>query len=80
MAVTEHYPGISNCTAVISLEHNGYQSVTGPISIGYHEDTDEVFTEHEGQRVPLPGEHFNIIIKQLRRANRMALEAIGEPS
>ena len=80
MAVTEHHPGISNCTAVISLEHNGYEAVTGPISIGYYEDTDEVFIECEGQQVPLPGEHFNTIIKQLRRANRMALEAKGEPS
>ena len=80
MAVTEHHPGISNCTAVISLEHNGYEAVTGPISIGYYEDTDEVFIEREGQQVPLPGEHFNTIIKQLRRANRMALEAKGEPS
>ena len=78
MAVTEHHPGLSNCTAVISLEHNGIEAVVGPISIGYHEGTDEVFMECEDRRVWLPGEHFNAIIKQLRRANRMALEAKGE--
>lgn len=80
MAVTEHHPGLSNCTAVISLEHNGIEAVVGPISIGYHEGTYEVFIECEAQRVSLPGEHFNAIIKQLRRANRLALEAKGEPS
>ena len=78
MAVTEHYPGETNCTAVISLEQNGFQASVGPISIGYYEGTDEVFMECEGQRVPLPAEHFNAIIKQLRRANRMAIEAKGE--
>ncbi len=80
MAVTEHFPGVSNCTAVISLEHPHFSDVLGPISIGYYEGTDEVFMECEGQRVPLPGEHFNAIIKQLRRANRLALEAKGDPS
>ena len=79
MAVTEHHPGLSNCTAVISLERNGYEAITGPISIGYHEGTDEVFMECEGERISLPAKHFNSIIKQLRRANRMALEAGGEP-
>ena len=42
--------------------------------------TDEVFMEREGERVPLPAKHFNAIIKQLRRANRLALEAKGETS
>ena len=80
MAVTEHYPGASNCTAVISLEHNGIEAITGPISIGYLNGTDEVFMECEGKQVHLPAEHFNAIIKQLRRANKLALEAKGEPS
>ena len=80
MAVTEHVPGLANCTAVISLEHDGLDALTGPISIGYYEDTDEVFMECEGRRISLPAEHFNAIIKQLRRANRMAIEAKGEPS
>lgn len=78
MAVTEHHPGTTNCTAVISLEHEHFMAVPGPISIGYINGTDEVFMECEGQRVPLPAGHFNAIIKQLRRANRMALEAKGE--
>ena len=80
MAVTEHYPGTTNCTAVVSLEHNRFEPFAGPISIGYYEGTDEVFMECEGQRVPLPAAHFNAIIKQLRRANRMAIEAKGEKS
>ena len=80
MAVTEHYPGTTNCTAVVSLEHNRFEPFAGPISIGYYEGTDEVFMECEGKQISLPAEHFNAIIKQLRRANRMALEAKGEPS
>ena len=80
MAVTEHYPGETNCTAVISLEYHGIEAIVGPISIGYYDGTDEVFMECEGQLVPLPAAHFNAIIKQLRRANRMALEAKGEPA
>ena len=80
MAVTEHIPGVSNCTAVISLEHEHFSAVLGPISIGYYDGTDEVFMECEGERVSLPAEHFNAIIKQLRRASRLAREAKGEPS
>ena len=80
MAVTEHIPGVSNCTAVISLNHQHFWDTPGPISIGYYDGTDEVFMECEGERVSLPAEHFNAIIKQLRRANRLALEAKRESS
>ena len=80
MAVTEHIPGVTNCTAVISLGHNHFREVPAPISIGYYEGTDEVFIECEGQQIDLPGEHFDAIIKQLRRANKIALKAGGGAS
>jgi hypothetical protein len=73
--VTEFAVGAEVCTATINLEMLGGEAVMGPLHIGYYPGEDhEVWIEQEGQRVQFSGRHFDAVIKQLKRAQKLAKE------
>ena len=73
--VIEFSTGTELCTAVIDLKIHGGESVCGPLAIGYYPNTDEYWIEQEGVRIQFTDEHFDSVIKQLRRVRKIAVAA-----
>jgi len=78
MSTTEFMPGGETCTAVISLESEIGEAVQGPISVGYYKVEEsaaiELWLECEGTRINIPIRHLKDILKQIKRAEKIALE------
>ena len=75
--VTEFAVNYEVCTATINLEMPNGEAVSGPLHIGFYpneDDDDEIWIEQEGQRVQFSVRHFDAVIKQLKRANKLAKE------
>jgi len=52
----------------------GCEAYSGPLHIGYYTRQDEVWIEQEGKRINLPAHHIAAIVKQLKRAQKIAAE------
>ena len=74
---TEFAPGHETVTASIDVRHATGESYTGPLTIGYYQDDNSdpgLWLELEGERVQFVTSALPAVIKQLRRAARMAKE------
>lgn len=65
---------VDNVTAQIHESHETGESYSGPILIGYYSESD-VWIEREGARVPINLDTLETVIKQLRRAKKLAMPA-----
>jgi len=74
MTTTEFAPASEVCTAVIHQAMATGEAYVGPIAIGYY-NSEELFIECEGARIGLPLEHLKDIIKQIKRAEKIARES-----
>lgn len=72
--VTEFAVNAEVCTATVYLALETGESYMGPLHIGYYPNSDEVWIEQEGQRVQFSCRHFDAVIKQLKRAHKIAKE------
>jgi hypothetical protein len=54
------------------------ESYQGPLHIGFYKDTSEVFISFEGGVINIPDGYLEQVIKQMRRAYKIAKEA-GQP-
>ncbi len=74
--VTEFAVAIEVCTATINLEMPTGEAVSGPLHIGFYpcEKDGEIWIDQEGQRVQFSCRHFDAVIKQLKRAQKLAKE------
>lgn len=64
-------------TSVIHMEciEGAGEAYIDPITIGFYRGGDgEVFLDQGGQRVQIPAHRIKTIIKQLQRANKIALD------
>ena len=52
----------------------GGEAYSGPLHIGYYTRQDEVWIEQEGKRINLPAHHIAAIVKQIKRAQKIAAE------
>lgn len=72
--VTE-FVGGEVCTATVHMESETGEAYSGPLHIGYYPESDsEVWIEQEGHRVQFSVRHFDAVIKQLKRARKIAEE------
>jgi hypothetical protein len=72
-SVTEFAVTAEVCTATVHLETPTGEAYSGPLHIGYYPAQDvEVWIEQDGQRVQFSGRHFDAVIKQLKRAQKLA--------
>lgn len=78
MSTTEFALGTEVCTAMINLENELGGADLGPIAIGFYH-SEELWIECEDHRINLPLRHLKDIIKQIKRAERIAIES-GEQS
>jgi hypothetical protein len=69
---------VDNVTAQIHETMETGESYTGPILIGHYEDS-EVWIEREGSRVQISFETLEVVIKQLRRAKKLATPKAHSP-
>lgn len=76
MTVRE-YTAPEPITAVIHLELPTGEAYWEPIVIGHYgaAGAGEIWIEHEGKRIGIPKDHAASIMKQLRRAMKIADEA-----
>lgn len=75
MSTTEFTSHLEPVTSITHLYNHGSEAVTGPIVIGFYKDgAGEIWLEQEGSRINIPAEHFKAVMKQLKRANAIALE------
>ena len=68
-AETEVVTATIHMTAIPSCE-----AYSGPLHIGYYPWSDEVWIEQEGKRINLPEHHITAIVKQIKRAQKIAAE------
>ena len=69
-------------TAIVTLPVAGEQSeqFIGPIVIGYYPGSDgEVYIQQENERVQIPAAHFAAVIRELKRAHKIAIAQKGQP-
>jgi hypothetical protein len=69
--VTEFVAG-EVCTATIHMPLETGESYQGPVHIGHHGDSKEVFISCEGHIINIPEGYLEQVIKQLRRAYKIA--------
>jgi hypothetical protein len=71
--VDEFAPASERVTAVITQQNGTDESYGGPLTIGYYpKGGGEIWLECEGGRVNIQAEHFRDVMRQLRRANKIA--------
>jgi len=73
MTITEFY-GSEPVTAVINLEADTGEAVSAPIVIGHYGPNGggEIWLDQGGHRVQCMPAHFKDLMKQLKRAHRIA--------
>lgn len=61
-------------TAVMDVRLKTGESYSGPLIVGYYANEAELWIEREGQRINVPVDALAPLIKQLRRAEKLARE------
>lgn len=73
--VEEFAPSGERVTAVITQDIGTGESYGGPLTVGYYPDGGgEVWLECEGSRLNISAAHFQAVMRQLRRAHKIANE------
>jgi len=76
--VTEFVPG-EVVTATLDVQVTTGERQTGPILVGFYpnsgDDDPELWLEQDGRRVQFPCSALPAMVKQLRRAEKIAREA-----
>lgn len=78
---TEISPSAETVTATLDVQMLTGERFTGPMIIGFYPngvDEPELWIEQEGRRVQFPGSALQAIVKQLRRAEKIAKEASND--
>jgi len=65
-------------TATMTLPQECEEHYGPPLTIGFYPDTTEIWIEGDCGRQNIPAKHLNAVIKQLRRAAKLAAEHAKE--
>lgn len=79
--VTEIAPSVETVTATLDVQMFTGERFTGPSIIGFYPrggDDPELWIEQEGCRVQFPSSALPALVKQLRRAEKIAKEASND--
>lgn len=74
--ITTEFVGGETCTATIHQQGDEGESYAAPLHIGFYAEGDEIWIDQDNARIQFTGKHLDALIKQLRRAKKLAAEAL----